>query len=348
MQIFLADRKIIAHIERTYFGVFMRYIIFIFILLPVFLSPTAQAYDCVAASDFTVTVPTLYANPELATLYEEIGDTYTTAKKRLITCTNTDYIMTMNIGFFAYGLNIPNQAGPDGNQIFLGNAKESSGIIYNLGFDADCGMGNWVKPGSNQLSVCPETIFSSVAPKVKFYQRYTETGTASSVMRTLMGSFQVIINGSIKYSIPAYFTAFNVISAPCKITTKSVSVPLGNINKGHFSDVFSTAGGTDFNISMQCTQSTKFTLQIDSNGTSPQALLGLIPITTGADAASGVAIQLINNQTGNPFAINRVVRMDPADIGLNNISLRAQYMQIDETITPGTANGSATFTVRYQ
>lgn len=327
----------------------MRYIIFIFILLPFLSSSTANAYSCTAASEFTVTVPTLYANPDMQVMYESIGDTYTTTQKPLITCSNTDYIDSMNIQFFAKGYNIPNQAGPDGNQLFLGNISETSGIVYNLGADADCGTNNWIKPGTNNLiTVCPSTALSSVTPKVKFYQKYTEKGVASNIIKTQMGTFWININGRTAFSVQAYFTAFNVINSPCKVTTKSVTVPIGDVPKGRFDDVFSTAGGKDFNISLQCTQSTKVTLQIDPTGTSPNKLLGLIPINTGAGAATGVAIQIMNNDTGNPFFMNRAVTVNQANSGTNNINLRAQYMQIDDKITTGTANGSATFTVRYQ
>lgn len=325
----------------------MRYIMFLFIIFNIFSTPAANAYKCTAASEYMIPIPTVYASPYINGLYEKIGDLYTVANKPLVTCTDTSNIRTLQIVFFPKGYNYPNDEGPEGNLIYLGNVNDNSGIIYNVGVRSSCGVDQWMKPNAGSTMELCGDLTASFAPKVQFFQKNTGQTITSNIMQTQLGVFWVKINGAIAYSIAANFSAFNVVASPCQVTNRVISVPMGDISKGRFSGVLTTAGGADFNISLQCTQSTPITVQIDGSGTSPNRILGLIPIDNVAGAATGVAIQLLNNSNNKALITGSANALGTAIAGNNTFNLRATYMQIDDNIEPGTANGSATFTIRY-
>ena len=70
----------------------------------------------------------------------------------------------------------------------------------------------------------------------------------------------------------------------------------------------------------------------------------------GAPAATGVGVQVAtSNGTPVPLATNRASGLTLRTTeGSYSIPLRARYLQTANTVTPGPANASATFTIIYQ
>lgn len=68
--------------------------------------------------------------------------------------------------------------------------------------------------------------------------------------------------------------------------------------------------------------------------------------SSGTDAAKGVGVQLLFNNS--PFSSGTPINIGTStNNGLYNINLAARYYQIG-TISPGTANSTATFTITYE
>ncbi len=149
----------------------------------------------------------------------------------------------------------------------------------------------------------------------------------------------------------------------CAVVQKSIGVPLGNVELSKFSGANSTAGNiASFNIALTCGGG--------SAGTSVDAYITLSDQTvpgnrsnvlslTAASTATGVGIQLRNGQdkavgfgpdsdaAGN---VNQWLVQSSIGVGSRsfNIPMTARYVQTGARVTPGSANGVATFTMSYQ
>lgn len=161
--------------------------------------------------------------------------------------------------------------------------------------------------------------------------------------------FHSVILSTVHISPPAKPT--------CQITTTAVVLPLGQVPIRSFGAVGSTAGNVSRNISLSCAggggdtrdvfitvtdqtqpsnRSTTLTLSSDSNakGVAVQLLRGGTLISYGADSATvGNQNQWFVGSTGN---------------GTVNIPISARYVRTAQDISPGTANGRATFTMAYR
>ncbi|MET5116898.1 fimbrial protein, partial [Burkholderia pseudomallei] len=74
---------------------------------------------------------------------------------------------------------------------------------------------------------------------------------------------------------------------------------------------------------------------------------GVLAITQGASSASGVGIQLLLN--GSPVSFGAVLDAGSATAGATlTIPMTARYYQNGSVVTPGAANGIATFAVSYK
>jgi len=145
----------------------------------------------------------------------------------------------------------------------------------------------------------------------------------------------------------------------CSVTSRSISVPLGNVPVGKFTTVGSTSPSTEpFNITLQCSggatgavTNVYTTLTDQTNPANISDTLTLTPTST----AAGVGIQVLNGTTVISYGPDSNVagninqwHAGMAGNGTFNIPLTARYIKTSQTIVPGSANGRATFTMSYQ
>ncbi|RQO60197.1 hypothetical protein DBV14_06415 [Variovorax sp. KBW07] len=143
----------------------------------------------------------------------------------------------------------------------------------------------------------------------------------------------------------------------CTVTTPQITVPLGSIPKTAFSGIGSSAGTKPLSIDLACaggdpgnTKAVNVTLTDNTNPANRSTTLSL----TSGSMATGVAIQLLNGQAVLGYGPDSNAASNPgqwfagnAGDGVFHISLSARYIQTAGTITPGSANGRATFTMNY-
>lgn len=150
-----------------------------------------------------------------------------------------------------------------------------------------------------------------------------------------------------------WLTNFNIVnggkisSAACSVKNTTISVPFGDIERRAFTGTGSTAGERTFNIPLDCDAQTRVNITLDATP-DPSGAAGVIaldPVSSGT-RADGVGIQLLRNRTpvalSTSFAIGTV-----ATAGDYNIPFTARYYQTKSSVTPGQANGHATFTMTY-
>lgn len=167
----------------------------------------------------------------------------------------------------------------------------------------------------------------------------------SNILATL--SFNLNNQGAINQRWQINITGKPVVKRVCFINNIPISVPMGSINKQSFNGLGTWPGDANtknFSISLNCNTGARINLQI--NGDVQNAEQGIINISERNSSASGIGIQLLFNN--NPVKLSDKISIGQVTNNTNyNIPLQARYYQIKDTITPGTVNAIASFTLTY-
>ncbi|WP_420793429.1 fimbrial protein [Pseudomonas shahriarae] len=157
----------------------------------------------------------------------------------------------------------------------------------------------------------------------------------------------ISLNNSYQVALVNVVNGGAITTSGCTVNTKSLTVPLGSAKRSEFSGVGSTTKTSNFNISVDCIESTGINMTLNATADSSNAP-GVIAIDpfAGTTTAKGVGIQLLryNNPVviGSSFVIGRA-----SFTGENSIEMAARYYQTKSTVTAGQANATATFTLTY-
>ncbi|AOJ84895.1 pilus assembly protein [Burkholderia savannae] len=145
--------------------------------------------------------------------------------------------------------------------------------------------------------------------------------------------------------------SISFVSYTCDIDTgsRSMTVPLGDVRVDRFTGIGSSFADRNFSIGLTCTQPSgtynvalTFSATADSSGAP-----GVLAITQSEAAATGVGIQLLMNGSSVTFGSELDAGSATAGTTLA-IPMTARYYQTGSVITPGAANGIATFTISYK
>ncbi|WP_240702170.1 fimbrial protein [Trinickia terrae] len=140
-------------------------------------------------------------------------------------------------------------------------------------------------------------------------------------------------------------------SYTCDIDTgsRSISVPLGDMREDKFTGIGTTSPDKTFHINLNCTQpSGTYNVALTFNATADSSHApGVLALTSDANSASGVGIQLLMN--GTPVSFNTALSAGVATANTTlSIPMTARYYQTASAVKPGKANGIATFVVSYK
>lgn len=158
-----------------------------------------------------------------------------------------------------------------------------------------------------------------------------------------------------------YTSAPSFVTKPgptCTLATPSIQVPLGTVPSSSFSTVGSTSPKQSFNISLNCSGGyagntvSLYTTMTDQ--TNPANVSDTLSLTT-TSTASGVGIQIFNGSDAIKYGPDSRIAgnlnqwfVTQAGVGTVNVPLSAAYVKTANTITAGSANAIATFTLSYQ
>lgn len=148
-----------------------------------------------------------------------------------------------------------------------------------------------------------------------------------------------------------------IIPQTCLVTTTDVAVPMAKITTSSLARVGATSTGTAFNIGVNCAGTAAKVYMTLTDQQTPGNQTSTLPLTTMSTAA-GVGIQVLyqnnpmsfgppSSDAGNPNQFSVFTSTGAANAGVTNIGLAARYVRTG-TVTPGTANGAASFTMSYQ
>lgn len=213
----------------------------------------------------------------------------------------------------------------------------------------------------NQISYSPGQVFGIPSTELVFELiKIADVIGAGAIAPPGMITRQYIASiGPGRPILTASIRGSGVVIAPttCKVDAggSNVAVNFGSISAGVFAGVGSTADSRDFSVVLDCPGSAQVGARVGIRVDAVQDasnLPGVLPLTATVDAASGVAIQMVRREGAGEqplrFAENVVLATGPMSAGKLTLPLRARYIQTRAgRVTPGKANGLATFTIQY-
>lgn len=151
-------------------------------------------------------------------------------------------------------------------------------------------------------------------------------------------------------------TGTTIITPSCTVDTGSRNIPVnfGKVATTSFRGRSSTAGDRNFNVRLNCSagQNARNTVQIRMDATAdPASVDGVLRITqaaAGTNTAVGVGIQIVDATTKAAVKFGDTVDVGPSKDGSYVLPYTARYYQTGNAVTPGQANGTATFTLDYK
>lgn len=146
--------------------------------------------------------------------------------------------------------------------------------------------------------------------------------------------------------IPANAIRINVLSCSLKSTVPTIN--LGDWYDTQFPAIGSTSTEVAIPITLNCLAGTNIKATVTATSGTINASQGQLALSGGADKATGVAIQLID-QNNNPIPLNskRTIKDNVAE-GEYIFGWKARYIKTADKITPGPANGTATINILYE
>ncbi|WP_241291621.1 fimbrial protein [Burkholderia stabilis] len=144
----------------------------------------------------------------------------------------------------------------------------------------------------------------------------------------------------------------------CRVTTPAITVPLGNMPASTFTGVGTVSSSKPFNIVLQCSGGEKGAITnvhtTLTDHTDPGNVSDTLSLASDS-SATGIGIQVLNGSTVIKYGPDSSAagntnqwKAGEAGNGTFTIPLTARYIQTAPKVTPGAANGLATFTMSYQ
>ncbi len=150
-----------------------------------------------------------------------------------------------------------------------------------------------------------------------------------------------------------------VVTPTCSVQagSRNVVVDFGAVPSSAFSGVGSRVADRDFEIALDCRGSnlaqyqSRIAIRLDATQ-DVSNLPGVLPLTAAVDSATGIGIEMVRRSgTGElpvRFAQNIDLGLTTPSTQVFSLPLRARYIQTRAgKVTPGKANGRATFTIQY-
>lgn len=157
------------------------------------------------------------------------------------------------------------------------------------------------------------------------------------------------VGGSV-FTLSLSAKGTTIVAPSCVPDSSNLNVPLEPVAVSAFKGSGSTAGGKNFSVPLTCQagvnvpQSVYLTLDALPDASNQP---GVLKLTQGSGAAGGVGIQLLD-KSGVPVLFQNPALVGPSINGKYSVPYTARYYQTGTKVTPGVANGTATFTVSYK
>ncbi|AAF82890.1 fimbrial adhesin precursor [Xylella fastidiosa 9a5c] len=153
-----------------------------------------------------------------------------------------------------------------------------------------------------------------------------------------------------------------IVTSTCEVDagSKNIVVNFGSVSSNTFNGLGSKGPERDFTINLICqggnvAEADQGQISVHIDGTQDSSgQSGVLAITSASDAASNVGIELVDLLTGSErqvvFGQNITLGRTTSNASSTlSLPIRARYIQTQKgKVSPGAANGTATFTIEYQ
>lgn len=314
----------------------------------------ALAYTCETVTKSTTVQPkpiSVQRDLPIGSLIAQVtSDVVTTFK-----CSNDSPVLTyQEAGIKGYGT----YAGDfDGRRVWKTNI-EGIGYALTIQPTTGCGAGSswWVsgtnKENPNHTIYCDANGMFQTQPMkakavIEFYKTASTTG-AGLISGKEVGAF-ILRNNKNSWMTESSISigSAQVDNLSCTLGSAAINVPMGEVPLGAFKGPGTSPSGRTktFNIPLTCSKGASINLKLE--GTAHDAAQGMLKLNADGSSATGVAIQLLYDD--KPVELAKSFKWQTAsEDGTYAIPLKARYVQTANSIAPGVANGTATFTLTYQ
>lgn len=295
--------------------------------------------------------------PDGAILFSTTVSTRTTGSLTIAGCAGKQVRIDL------YGISGPHNTTPSGipgigaRLVWTGQGN----IFYQLAFPSGY---------LPQTSTSPLSASSQLSWAGSLTLELVKTGPLSAGRYTLarIAFYLAVVGDSLDLTPWGYIYGLSGPTSPiievrqnptCSVSSPSMQVSLGSVPIRNFSGVGSTSPQSQlFNIQLACsggdTGATTKVFTTLTDQTNPANELDTLSLASGS-TASGVGIQVLSGTTPIKFGPDSSAagntnqwQAGSTGNGAFNIPLTARYVQTAPTITAGSANGLATFTMNYQ
>lgn len=230
------------------------------------------------------------------------------------------------------------------------------------------GVGVRIRGGINGTEWWPQMTTGTgtwygLAGASDFTVELVKTGdiTASGVLSGEIGFTYIVGHEKLIRSVVTN-GAINIIPKvpTCDVSKKDIDVQLGKVTLGEMKGVGATSSPKSFEVSLKCsggnpgtTTRVFMTLTDSANSANQTDTLSLAP----GSEAKGIGIQILRGSNDtlvsygpDSAAVGNPNQWEVGRYGNGEVSIpfKARYVRTSSTVVPGTANGTATFTMSYQ
>ena len=249
---------------------------------------------------------------------------------------------------------------------YYGSGTEIPGMpgVYNTGVS---GVGITLINSSGQRVIGAGAGCDTRNTPLGYISNTSDKTFSISMTMALVKTAETIATGSLKQSqtifgIGMYNTGYGLGSntdssvsysgnisyrvVSCSVDA-DISVPLNDILVSNFSGPGTTAGDKPFTVPVSCNVPVNVSMSMTSSSYISKSD-GVMSLTSGANNANGIGIQLLYNNNpavfDNYFSVGSVASAG----GSIAVPFIARYYQSGTPVTPGAANATATVTMAYQ
>ncbi|QSI33739.1 fimbrial protein [Variovorax sp. RKNM96] len=188
--------------------------------------------------------------------------------------------------------------------------------------------------------------------QVELFKIATVTGNGPLAQGTYTQYYSVADSKSV-LTTNLLGEGITIITPSCSVDlgSRNILVEFGKVPQSNFKGRGTTTGDRKFNIKLNCKagQNAQNTVYLRMDATQdPSNEQGVLKITqAGSTTATGVGIQVVNDKTV-PVKFGEEALVGPSMDGSYVLPYTARYFQTGDKVTPGRANGTATFTLDYK
>ncbi|WP_058912081.1 fimbrial protein [Entomohabitans teleogrylli] len=243
----------------------------------------------------------------------------------------------------------------DGKIVFNTNL---AGVGFILEGDAKMSSDPWTGwkgiTSSNEVTIAklPNRFLQRPAIGNRAKIKFIKTGNITSgILSGDVGKFFAGTreNNAWSNEVPITFSSGSISQVACSVVVPVIPVELNNHAKSEFSGVGSGTQWQNFTIDLQCNVGTKVNIRFEGNA-DPVNVPGVLKLdsASGDMAATGVGVQIYYRPDDSAVVFGDTKYYAQAIEERTGIQMKARYYQTKNTITPGVANATATFTLSFK